>query len=71
MAEGVKADSYIVRTGRETGDVEKCKADPEIVKVRVSKDIQPQDHVCMEPVRRHRVRKGRQSHGVRLHAGAF
>ena len=50
MAEGVKAESYIVRTGRETGDVEKCKADPEIVKVRVSKDIQPQDHVCMEPV---------------------
>ncbi len=50
MAEGVKADSYIVRTGRETGDVEKCKAEAEIVKVRVSKDIQPQDHVCMEPV---------------------
>ena len=50
MAEGVKAESYIVKTGRETGDVEKCKADPEIVKVRVSKDIQPQDHVCMEPV---------------------
>ena len=43
MAEGVKADSYIVRTGRETGDVEKCKAEAEIVKVRVSKDIQPQD----------------------------
>ena len=50
MAEGVKADSYIVRTGRETDDVEKCKAEAEIVKVRVSKDIQPQDHVCMEPV---------------------
>ena len=50
MAEGVKAESYIVRTGRETGDVEKCKDDSEIVKVRVSKDIQPQDHVCMEPV---------------------
>lgn len=50
MTEGVKAESYIVRTGRETGDVEKCKDDPEIVKVRVSKDIQPQDHVCMEPV---------------------
>ena len=50
MAEGVKADSYIVRTGRETGNVEKCKAEAEIVKVRVSKDIEPQDHVCMEPV---------------------
>lgn len=30
--------------------MEKCKAEAEIVKVRVSKDIQPQDHVCMEPV---------------------
>lgn len=50
IAEGVKANSYIVRTGRETGDVDACKADPEIVKVRVSKEIQPQDHVCMEPV---------------------
>ena len=50
IAEGVNANSYIVRTGRETGDVDACKADPEIVKVRVSKDIQPQDHMCMEPV---------------------
>ena len=50
IAEGVNANSYIVRTGRETGDVEACKADPGIVKVRVSKDIQPQDHMCMEPV---------------------
>ena len=50
IAEGVTANSYIVRTGRETGDVDACKADPEIVKVRVSKDIQPQDHMCMEPV---------------------
>ena len=50
IAEGVTANSYIVRTGRETGDVDACKADPEIVKVRLSKDIQPQDHMCMEPV---------------------
>jgi len=50
MAEGVKADSYIVRTGRTAGDVDAAKTDPDIVKVRVSKDIQPQDHVCMEPV---------------------
>ena len=50
IAEGVNANSYIVRTGRETGDVDACKADPEIVKVHVSKDIQPQDHMCMEPV---------------------
>ncbi|MBQ3277426.1 MAG: molybdopterin-dependent oxidoreductase [Oscillospiraceae bacterium] len=50
MAESCKADSYIVKTGREAGDVDACKADPAIVKVRVSKEIQPQDHVCMEPV---------------------
>ena len=50
MAESCRAGSYIVSTGRQAGDVEKCKADPEIVKVRVSKEIEPQDHVCMEPV---------------------
>ena len=50
MAEGVAADSYIVKTGREAGDVDAIKADPDIVKVRVSKEIEPQDHVCMEPV---------------------
>jgi len=50
MAQGVKADSYIVRTGRNTGNVDAVRADPDIVTVRVSKDIQPQDHVCMEPV---------------------
>ncbi len=50
MAESCRDDSYIVTTGRETGDVEACKKDPDIVKVRVSKEIQPQDHVCMEPI---------------------
>ena len=50
IAESCRDDSYIVTTGRAAGDVDACKADPEIVKVRVSKDIQPQDHVCMEPI---------------------
>ena len=50
IAESCRAGSYIVKTGREAGDVDACKADPEIVKVRVSKEIQPQDHACMEPV---------------------
>ena len=50
IAESCRAESYIVTTGREAGDVEACKKDPEIVKIRVSKEIQPQDHVCMEPV---------------------
>lgn len=50
MAEGCAAESYIVRTGRITGDVEAAKSDPEVVKVRVSKEIQPQEHACMEPV---------------------
>ncbi|MCD8362616.1 MAG: molybdopterin-dependent oxidoreductase [Lachnospiraceae bacterium] len=50
IEEGVRSDSYIVRTGRNAGDVEAAKADPDIVRVQVSKDIQPQDHVCMEPV---------------------
>lgn len=50
IAQGHRAGSYIVTTGRIVGDVDAAKADPEVVKVRVSKDIQPQDHVCMEPV---------------------
>ncbi|MGN0267451.1 MAG: molybdopterin-dependent oxidoreductase [Lachnospiraceae bacterium] len=50
MAEGVKADSYIVQTGRTAGDVDAAKKTSDLVTVRVSKDIQPQDHVCMEPI---------------------
>ncbi len=50
IAESVKAGSYIVTTGRESGDVDACKTNPDLIKVRVSKEIQPQDHVCMEPV---------------------
>ncbi|MBR0171404.1 MAG: molybdopterin-dependent oxidoreductase [Lachnospiraceae bacterium] len=47
---GIAAERYIVKTGRNAGDVEAAKADESLVKVRVSKDIEPQDHVCMEPV---------------------
>ena len=50
IAESCRAGSYIVTTGREAGDVDACRADPEMVKVTVSKEIEPQDHVCMEPV---------------------
>lgn len=50
MAEGHKAESYIVSTGRTLGDVAAARQDPQLVKVKVSKEIQPQDHVCMEPV---------------------
>ena len=50
IAEGHRAESYIVRTSRVAGDVEKAKQDPEIVSVKVSKEIQPQEHACMEPV---------------------
>lgn len=50
LAEGHHAESYIVRTSRVAGDVEAAKQDPEVVRVRVSKEIQPQEHACMEPV---------------------
>ncbi|WP_298023351.1 molybdopterin cofactor-binding domain-containing protein [uncultured Dysosmobacter sp.] len=50
MAEGVKAGSYIVQTRRESGDVDAAKQNPDLVRVRVSKEIQPQEHACMEPV---------------------
>lgn len=50
MADGHKAESYLVRTSRESGDVENAKQRDDIVKINVSKEILPQDHVCMEPV---------------------
>lgn len=50
MAEGYAKESFIVHTGRTGGDVESAKNDPNVVKVNVSKEIEPQDHVCMEPV---------------------
>ena len=50
MEEGHKAESYLVKTERKTGDVKAFEADPSILKVKVSKEIEPQDHVCMEPV---------------------
>jgi aerobic-type carbon monoxide dehydrogenase small subunit (CoxS/CutS family) len=50
MAEGHRAESYIVRTNRVAGDVETAKRDPEIVRIKVSKEIQPQEHACMEPI---------------------
>lgn len=50
IADGIRAESYIVRTGRQTGDVDAAKKDPDVVKVRVSKEIQPQEHACMEPI---------------------
>ena len=50
IAEGHKAESYIAQTGRRSGDVDAAKQDPSVTKVRVSKEIEPQDHVCMEPV---------------------
>lgn len=50
IAEGYQKNSFIVHTGRVSGDTEKAKQDPGIVKVRVSKEIEPQEHACMEPV---------------------
>lgn len=50
IAEGHRAESYIVRTSRVSGDVDAAKQDPEIVRVQVSKEIQPQEHACMEPI---------------------
>lgn len=50
IADGYAKKSFIVHTGRESGDVEKAKKDPEVVKINVSKEIEPQEHACMEPV---------------------
>ncbi|MBQ2753192.1 MAG: molybdopterin-dependent oxidoreductase [Firmicutes bacterium] len=50
MPQGEKEKSYIVKTERKNGDVEKLKNDPDIIKVKVSKEIEPQEHACMEPI---------------------
>lgn len=50
IADGYAKKSFIVHTGREAGDVDAAKKDPAIVKLRVSKDMEPQEHACMEPV---------------------
>lgn len=43
------AKATVVHTGR-VGDVEQAKQRTDIVKLNVSKDIEPQEHACMEPV---------------------
>ena len=50
MADGYRKNSFIVHTGRVSGDVEQAKQRTDIVKLNVSKDIEPQEHACMEPV---------------------
>ena len=50
MADGCRKNSFIVHTGRKSGDVEQAKQRPDIVKINVSKEIEPQEHACMEPV---------------------
>ena len=50
MADGYRKNSFIVHTGRVSGDVEQARQRTDIVKLNVSKDIEPQEHACMEPV---------------------
>lgn len=44
MADGYRKNSFIVHTGRKSGDVEQAKQRPDIVKITVSKEIEPQEH---------------------------
>ncbi|MGN0372700.1 MAG: molybdopterin-dependent oxidoreductase [Enterocloster sp.] len=48
IPEGYAKESFLLHTGREAGDVEKAKKAPDIVKVKVSKDMERQEHACME-----------------------
>ena len=43
MADGYCKNSFIVHTGRVSGDVEQAKQRTDIVKLNVSKDIEPQE----------------------------
>lgn len=71
MAEGVKADSYIVPyrpRDRRRGKMQGRGGDRKGARIEGYPAAGSRLHGAGE---RHRVRKGRQSHGVRLHAGAF
>ena len=45
MADGYRKNSFIVHTGRKSGDVEQAKQRPDIVKINVSKEIKPKSSV--------------------------
>lgn len=49
MADGYAKESFLLHTGREAGDVEAAKQKEGIVKLRVSKEMERQEHACMEP----------------------
>ncbi len=48
IADGYNKQSFLLHTGRNVGDVEKAKQNPDIVKINVSKSMERQEHACME-----------------------
>lgn len=49
IPDGYKKQSFLLHTGRTAGDVEAAKAEKDLVKVTVSKEMERQEHACMEP----------------------
>lgn len=49
IPDGYKRQSFLLHTGRTAGDVEAAKAEPGLVTVKVSKEMERQEHACMEP----------------------
>ena len=70
MADGYRKNSFIVHTGRKSGDVEQAKQRPDIVKINVSKEIEPQEHACMEPVSAIGMVQDGKNDPLFLHTGA-
>ncbi|MDO4554601.1 MAG: molybdopterin-dependent oxidoreductase [Lachnospiraceae bacterium] len=49
IPDGYMKESFLLHTGREAGDVEAAKKREDIVKITVSKELERQEHACMEP----------------------
>lgn len=48
IPESYARKSFLLHTGRNAGDVEQAKKKPDVVKVKVSKEMERQEHACME-----------------------
>lgn len=49
IPEGYAKESFLLHTGRTVGDVDEAKKQPGLTRIRVSKEMERQEHACMEP----------------------
>lgn len=49
IPDGYKKESFLLHTGREVGDVKRARKNEDLVVIRASKELERQEHACMEP----------------------